>query len=169
VTIDIAKFMRRLEAMWDEHLEASLGRGDVTASLAHMTTEPSVRHLPTMSGAVGRSALERFYRIEFFPHLPDDLLLSRISRTVDRFHVVDETAVSFTHDRELPWLLPGVAATHRPAEVLTMTVVGFERGRISSQRILWDYATLTAQLGVPGLAASAQPRPTRPAVAVSGP
>jgi len=56
--------------------------------------------------------------------------------------------VSFTHDRELPWLLPGVAPTHERAEVLTIAVVGFERGRISSQRVLWDHATLSAQLGL---------------------
>ena len=56
--------------------------------------------------------------------------------------------MSFTHDRELPWLLPGVAPTHERAEVLTIAVVGFERGRISSQRVLWDHATLSAQLGL---------------------
>jgi carboxymethylenebutenolidase len=77
-----------------------------------------------------------------------------MSRTVDRFRLVDETTVSFTHDRELPWLLPGVGPTHRPAEVLTITVVGFDRGLIASQRILWDHATLTAQLGIPPLARS---------------
>jgi carboxymethylenebutenolidase len=97
VTLDIARFMRKLEALWD-------------------------------------------------------LALNRISRTVDRFHLVDETTGSFIHDRELPWLLPGIAPTGRRAEVLTIAVVGFERGRISSQRTLWDYATLTEQLGVAGLA-----------------
>jgi hypothetical protein len=30
--------------------------------------------------------------------------------------------------------------------------VSFERGRICSQRILWDHATLMVQLGVPSLA-----------------
>jgi carboxymethylenebutenolidase len=85
---------------------------------------------------------------DLFGHLPADLALTRISRTVDRFHLVDELTVSFTHDRELPWLLPGVAPTRQRAEVLTIAVVGFERGQISSQRILWDQATLTAQLGL---------------------
>jgi hypothetical protein len=33
--------------------------------------------------------------------------------------------------------------------VLAVAIVGFERGRIRSQRILWDRATLTAQLGIP--------------------
>jgi len=67
---------------------------------------------------------------------------------VDRWRLVDETTVSFTHDRVLPWLLPGVEPTFRRAEVLAIAIVGFERARIRSQRVLWDHVTLAAQLGV---------------------
>lgn len=148
MTTEIARFMRQLEGIWDEHLAASLGRCDLAGSLANLVAEPSVLHIPAMTGATGRAALQRFYREELFGHLPADLTLTRISRTVDRFRLVDETIVSFTHDRELPWLLPGVAPTQRPAEVLAIAVVAFERGRISSQRVLWDHATLSAQLGL---------------------
>jgi carboxymethylenebutenolidase len=156
VTIDIAKFMRRLEAIWDEHLDASLMCRDVNRSMANLTAEPSVRHIPSMTGAVGRPALERFYRTEFFPHVPRDLIRTKISRTVDRFRLVDEAMTSFTHDQDLPWLLPGVDPTYRRAEVLTIAVVSFERGLLCSQRILWDYASLTAQLGLPSLLGSSQ-------------
>jgi len=83
-------------------------RRDLSASLAHLAAEQSVRHIPAMTGATGRQAFERFYAEEFLPHLPDDLVITRMSRTVDRFRLVDETKVSFTHDRGLPWLLPGV-------------------------------------------------------------
>lgn len=148
MTTEIARFMHQLEGIWDEHLAASLGRCDLAGSLANLVAEPSVLHIPAMTGATGRAALERFYREELFGHLPADLTRRRISRTVDRFRLVDETTVSFTHDREMPWLLPGVAPTQRPAEVLAIAVVGFERGRISSQRVLWDHATLRAQLGL---------------------
>jgi len=88
------------------------------------------------------------------PWLPGDLTLTRISRTVDRWRLVDEVTVSFTHDRELPWLLPGIVPTHRRAEVLAIAVVAFERGRIRSVRVLWDHATLTSQLDVGGLVTS---------------
>jgi carboxymethylenebutenolidase len=54
----------------------------------------------------------------------------------------------------LPWLLPGIEPTHRRAEVLVIAVVAFQRGRIRSVRMLWDHATLTAQLDVGGLVAS---------------
>jgi carboxymethylenebutenolidase len=81
-------------------------------------------------------------------HIPADLTRRRHSRTVDRFHIADETTVSFTHDRELPWLLPGLAATGREVRVLAITVVGFDRGRLASQRTLWDLVTMCRQLGV---------------------
>jgi carboxymethylenebutenolidase len=148
MTTDIARFMVKLEAIWDEHLAASLHRHDLAGSLANLVPEPSLLHIPAGTGASGRAALERFYREDLFDHVPNDLTVGRISRTVDRFHLVDEATVSFTHDRELPWLLPDVVPTYGRAEVLTITVVGFQRGLISSQRVMWDHATLSAQLGL---------------------
>jgi hypothetical protein len=46
------------------------------------------------------------------------------------------------------WLLPGVEPTFWRADVLAIVVVGFERARLRSQRILWDHATLVTQLGI---------------------
>jgi len=154
VTTAIANFMRELERAWDAHREASLVRRDLAESLAHVAAEPSVRHLPAMTGASGRQAFERFYAADFLPCLPGDLRVTRVSRTVDRFRLVDETTTTFTHDREMTWLLPGTAPTYRRAEVLSIAIVGFERGRIASQRFLWDHATLAAQLGIPSPAAA---------------
>lgn len=57
-----------------------------------------------------------------------------------------EATVGFTHDREMPWLLPGVAPTHRHVEVLAISVVSVRRTRITSHRTLWDNAGLLAQL-----------------------
>jgi carboxymethylenebutenolidase len=155
VTTAIAQFMLELERVWDEHLAALLGRRDLTAALARMSAEPSVLHMPAMTGSTGGPGVERFYAEVLLPGLPADLTLTRISRTVDRWRLVDELTVSFTHDRELPWLLPGMEPTHRRTEVLAIAVVAFQRGRIRSVRVLWDHATLTAQLAVPGLVPSA--------------
>jgi hypothetical protein len=44
--------------------------------------------------------------------------------------------------------IAGAAPTFRRAEVLAIAVVGFDRARIRSQRVLWDQATLAAQLGL---------------------
>jgi carboxymethylenebutenolidase len=161
VTPSIAQFMRDLEQAWDAHQQALLQRRDLTAALASLAAEPAVTHIPAMTGATGRQAVERFYAGQLLPHLPDDLELRRISRTADRWRLVDETTVSFTHDRELPWLLPGAAPTFRRAEVLAIAVVGFDRTRIRSQRVLWDHATLAAQLGLNPATAPAATGPAR--------
>jgi len=149
MTTEIAQFMRKLERRWDDHLEALFTRRDVDAAMADMTAATSVRHIPTMTGAEGRTEVEDFYRDVVLPHLPGDLAFTRRSRTVDRFHLVDELAVSFVHDCELSWLIPGVEPTGRHASVAAIVVVDFDRGAIASQRTLWDAASLAAQLGVP--------------------
>jgi carboxymethylenebutenolidase len=147
VTTEIAQFMRRLEGTWDAHVQALLEHRDVDVAMRAMTAEPSVQHLPTMTGATGRVALERFYRETLLPHLPGELALTRRSRIVDRFRLVDELTVSFLHDCELAWLLPGIGPTGRRASVTAIVIVEFDRGAIASQRTHWDHASLTSQLG----------------------
>ena len=154
MTPSIAQFMRDLEQVWDAHQQALIQRRDLQTALAPLAAEPTVTHIPAMTGGTGRQAVERFYADQFLPHLPADLTLRRISRTVDRWRLVDETTVSFTHDRELPWLLPGAEPTSRRAEVLAIAVVGFDRTRIRSQRVLWDHATLAVQLNITAPAAT---------------
>jgi carboxymethylenebutenolidase len=161
VTTSIAQFMRDLEQTWEVHQQALIRRRDLQAALAQLAAEPVITHIPAMTGATGRAAVERFYAGQVLPHLPGDLEQRRISRTVDRWRLVDETTVSFTHDRELPWLLPGIEPTFRRAEVLAIAVVGFDRTRIRSQRVLWDHATLLGQLGLETATAPAATGPAR--------
>jgi carboxymethylenebutenolidase len=148
MTTEIAQFMRKLEGRWDDHLDALLARRDVDAAMADMAGAISVRHVPMMTGADGRPEVERFYRDVVLPHLPGGLGFTRRSRTVDRFHLVDELTVSFLHDCEVSWLIPGIEPTGRHASVPAIVVVDFDRGAIASQRTLWDGASLAAQLGV---------------------
>ena len=57
-------------------------------------------------------------------------------------------AVGFTHDRELPGLLPGVAPIRRRAEILAISVVTVQRSFVASCRTLWDQTALLAQLQI---------------------
>jgi carboxymethylenebutenolidase len=148
MTTEIAQFMHRLERIWDEHVDALVNRRDVDAAMINMTAEPSVRHFPTLTGADGRSALYSFYRDALLPHLPAELGLTRRSRIVDRFRLVDELTVSFVHDCELAWLLPGIGPTGRRASVSAIVIVEYRRGAIASQRTHWDGVSLASQLGV---------------------
>lgn len=155
MTPSISAAMQELERVYDEHWDALLTRRDVDAALAVMAADPAVRHLPSAAGASGRDALRRFYTEDYLPHQPGDLARTRISRTVGRFRLVDETLVRFRHDRPLPWLLPGIEPTHRQAEVTAIVIADFDRLRLRAQHIHWDHATLLVQLGLaaslPGL------------------
>jgi carboxymethylenebutenolidase len=120
--------------------------GDLGAALALMADDGMLVNLPAGTGGTGHEALARYLEEDVFGCLPGDLAFRRISRTVDRWHVAQESSVSFTHDRELRWLLPGRPATHRRVEVLAMSVVTVTRSRITSHRTLWDYSSLLAQI-----------------------
>jgi len=100
-----------------------------------------------MTGGVGRREVRSFYVEDFIPSWPPDTATTQVSRTVGRHQVVDEIVVSFTHERETPFILPGVAPTGRRVDLAFAVVVGFEGAKIHHERI-WDQASLLAQLGL---------------------
>ncbi len=128
--------------------------GDIDAALAATAPDCVVENLPCGRGARDQQDLRRHLAEDVLPHIPPDLTFRRLSRTADQHRLVDEVMVAFTHDRELPWLLPGAEPTHRHAEVLAITVVAFRHtsrlgtteSLITSHRTLWDHVGLTEQL-----------------------
>lgn len=147
MTPGIQQLLRQLEQVWDGHREA-VATGDLERAMAATDATTSLVNLPVLTGGTDRDGVRRYLADDLLPHRPADLARRRISRTVDRFRVVDEEWVAFTHDRELPWLLPGAAPTGRRAEVVAVTIATIRQGRISAQRALWDHAGLLAQLGL---------------------
>jgi carboxymethylenebutenolidase len=150
VTPAIQELIRQNEQLCDGFTRDVLVTHDVDAALAATTEQTSLVNLPMRTGAGDRAELRRYLTEDLIPHLPADLTRRRISRTADRFRVVDELVVGFTHDRELPWLLPGAAATRRAVEVLAISVATVRQGRITALRTLWDQAGLLARLGLSG-------------------
>ena len=148
MTPGIQELMRQVERVRDGFRRAVLA-GDVDAALAACAASVTVVHLPMATGGAGAEQLRRFLADDVAAHLPADLACTRLSRTVDRFRVVDEERVTFTHDRALPWLLPGVAPTGRRAEVLAVSICTVRQGTVLGVRVLWDLATLLAGLGLP--------------------
>ena len=67
---------------------------------------------------------------------------------MDEAHVVDEIIVSFTHDCEMPAILPGVPPTGRKVVLPHVAVVGFKDGKIAYEHIYWDQASLLVQIGL---------------------
>ncbi|RAH82848.1 hypothetical protein BO86DRAFT_408988 [Aspergillus japonicus CBS 114.51] len=139
-----------LESRWEEHLEARFFsmnlKGTVEPYVSHLN--PAVTMAPTMSGAIGAHALRRFYEHHFLRKLPPSMRLRLISRTVGADRVVDELYASFEHSEEIPWMLPGIPPTNKRVEVILVSIVSLRAGRLYSEHMYWDQASVLVQLGL---------------------
>jgi carboxymethylenebutenolidase len=137
-----------LGAVFDLHIKREFEDHDVDATMQTMTSEPYVHHVPMMTGGVGYDAVYNFYKNHFIGKMPDDTKVVRLSRTSDKDQVVDELMVSFTHDREVDYMLPGVPPTGKYVELPHVVVMKFKDGKISHEHIYWDQASLLVQVGL---------------------
>lgn len=136
-----------LAAVWDEHIRCEFVERDADAALETMSVDPCLVEVPVGTGARGRDAVRAFYRDQFIPSWSDDAGITPLSRTVDGDRVVDEFVVSFTHSKPMDWWLPGVAPTGKAVKLPHVVVVGFEGGKIASEHVYWDQASLLVQVG----------------------
>jgi carboxymethylenebutenolidase len=113
-----------------------------------MTDNPYVHHVPTITGGNGIGGVRDFYGHHFIGQWPDDTETRQVSRTVGQNQVVDELIMTFTHDRRLDIMLPGVPPTGRRITVPVVVVVGFKDGKVSHEHIYWDQATVLVQAGL---------------------
>jgi carboxymethylenebutenolidase len=140
--------MNDLAATFDAHVQAEFQDLDLEATMATMAEDPYVHHVPTITGGNGTAGVRAFYGDHFIGQWPDDTVTERISRTVGEHQVVDEMMITFTHDRPLDIMLPGIPPTGRRISVPLVVVVGFEGGKVSHEHIYWDQATVLVQAGL---------------------
>ena len=117
-------------------------------TVATMVDDAHIDNVPVMIGGQGRNEVMRFYSTQFLPGLPSDFSVSSTSRTVGADQLVDELIMSFTHSVEMPWMLPGLAPTHRRVELPIVVIVGFRGDKISHEHIYWDQGSLLKQIGL---------------------
>jgi len=137
-----------LASLFDRHVALEFEAKDADATMATMAPEPTVIHVPVLTGGRGTQQLHRFYRDWFIPSWPSDVEVESVSRTVGTQRVVDELIIRFTHTQEMPFWLPGIAPTGRRVEIPLVVVMGFEGDRVASEHIYWDQASLLAQVGL---------------------
>ena len=137
-----------LENLWDMHCYYEFATRDVNATMATMVAEPYVNHIPTMTGGVGSVDLHRFYKNHFVNANPDDTALIPVSRTVGADRVVDEMIFTFTHDREIDWMLPGIPPTGKRVEVPVVAIINFRGDKLYHEHIYWDQASVLVQIGL---------------------
>jgi carboxymethylenebutenolidase len=137
-----------LAKLWEAHTSHEFATRDTEATLATMTDDAHVNHVPVMTGGVGKDALRAFYSRDFIPSMPPDTRLTPVSRTIGENQLVDEMIFSFTHTQEMPWMLPGIPPTHAHVEVPLVAIVGFRDGKLVHEHIYWDQASVLKQIGL---------------------
>lgn len=138
----------RIEEVFDKHIEYEFEKEDLDATMTTMIKDPYVHHVPTLTGGMGYSEVYEFYKNHFIGKMPKDIKINPISRTVGQDQVVDELIISFTHDTEINYMLPGIAPTGKYVEIPHVVIMKFIKGKIAHEHIYWDQASVLVQLGL---------------------
>jgi carboxymethylenebutenolidase len=145
---DLTPMQQAMVAAWDRHTMAEFAEKSTDATMPTMTEQPFVTVVPTMMGGEGQEGVRLFYSRYFLTGLPEDVSGQLVARTVGHNRIVDEIVHGFTHDIEMPWILPGVPPTGKRVEVALIAVVEFEGDKVRGERIYWDQASVLAQIGL---------------------
>jgi carboxymethylenebutenolidase len=137
-----------LSVLFDGRIQREFADQDVNATMKTMVPEPYVHCVPIMTGGFGGEGVRRFYSEHFINQIPKDAKVTPISRTIGKDQVVDELIVSFTHDTQWDYLLPGIPPTGRHVELPHVVVMKFENGKVAHEHVWWDQASLLVQVGL---------------------
>jgi len=144
----LSSMQQAMVDLFQKHVDAELA-GDLETTMATMTEDPHLNHVPSMAGGVGRDGVRAFYRDHLVgKFFPPDVKMTNVSRTVGLDQVVEELVISFTHTTPIDWLLPGVPPTGKFVEMAVVVIVGFKDGKISHEHIYWDQAGVLLQIGL---------------------
>jgi len=137
-----------LGVLCDGHIAREFADLDVDATMETMVAQPYVHCIATLAGGFGGQEVRRFYGEHFINQIPKDAKVTPISRTIGKDQVVDEFILSFTHDTQWDYLLPGIPPTGKRVELPHVLVMKFENGKVAHEHVWWDQATLLVQVGL---------------------
>ncbi len=139
---------QNLGDIFDEHIKFEFDNKDVDATMTTMTEDPYVCHIPTLTGGKGFDGVYNFYKHHFVGKMPKDMKITKISRTIGNDQVVDELIISFTHDTEIEYMLPGITPTEKFVEIPHVVVMKFKNNKILHEHVYWDQASVLVQIGL---------------------
>jgi carboxymethylenebutenolidase len=139
---------QRLNDLWEEHIRDEFTTRDTSATIDTMVPDAYVNHIPVLTGGFGHEQLREFYSRHFIPKMPPDTEIVPVSRTIGASRLVDEIIFRFTHTVEMDWMLPGIAPTGKHVECGLVVIVHFRGGKLASEHIYWDQASVLVQIGL---------------------
>lgn len=134
--------------LFEAHMQAELA-ADLDQTMATMSSTPHLNHVPVRAGGHGYNDVRAFYE-QHLVHcfFGEDSEFELLSRTENDVRVVDEMIISFTHDRQMDFFLPGVPPTGRRVQLPVIVIVGVAEGKVDYEHIYWDQASLLVQIGL---------------------
>src|SRR5262249_52318175 len=147
-TTSLELSMWYIGTVFDTHIAKEFVDRDVDATMATMVAEPYVHCVPVMTGGCGGKGGGWVFSEHFVNQIPKDAEVTPISRTIGKDQVVDEVIVSFTHDTQWDYLLPGIPPTGKRVDLPHVVVMKFENGKVAHEHVWWDQASLLVQVGL---------------------
>jgi carboxymethylenebutenolidase len=137
-----------MERVWDDHNAAEFALKDAEAALKTMVEDPYVRVMANGAGGQGKEQVRAFYAEVLIPQWPDDAQMQSVNRVLGQDELVDELHLSFTHAKQMDWLLPGEPASNKKVEMDILIIVGFQDDLVVGERVYWDQAAVLRQVGL---------------------
>jgi carboxymethylenebutenolidase len=137
-----------LVALWEQHAYFEFGLRDADKTIETMVEVPYVNHVPSMTGGTGCEELRHFYKNYFVDVHPEDYSIVSVSRTVGVNRIVDEMVVSFTHDRMIDYLMPGIQPTGKKIKIAACGVISFRGSKLRHEHLYYDLSSILVQAGV---------------------
>jgi carboxymethylenebutenolidase len=134
--------------VWQQHCYFEFAKKGAEAALGTRSDDPHVLMVPLAIGGRGRDGVYNFYHDYFLAQLPADMAAVPISQVVGENILAEEAIYQFTHDQVMDWFLPGVPPTGKRFEAGVVGIITIENGKIASEHLYWDHASVLAQLGV---------------------
>ncbi|MGM9453190.1 ester cyclase [Legionella bozemanae] len=145
---ELTRDQQQLLQIWENHTRYEFEVKNVNQTMKTMIENPYVNHVPTMMGGFGKKEVEQFYSKSFISQMPQDTETILVSRTIGTNQIVDELIFKFTHSIRMDWILKGIEPTGKRVEIPLVAVVAFQDGKIASEHIYWDQASVLVQLGL---------------------
>jgi carboxymethylenebutenolidase len=137
-----------MERVWNDHNAAEFALKDAEAALKTMVEDPYVRVMANGAGGQGKEQVRAFYAEVLIPQWPDDAQMQSVNRVLGQDQLVDELHLSFTHAKQMDWLLPGEPASNKKVQMDILIVVGFRDDLVLGERVYWDHAAVLRQVGL---------------------
>ena len=129
-------------------MKAEFQDKDAHASCDTMVANPYVNHVPVLTGGVGRRQLENYYSRYFIPGQPPDWRSCPSPGRSARSASWTSSSTAARIQSRWNGCCPGCRRRGGGWRLPVVVIVSFEGGKMKSEHLYWDQASVLVQLGL---------------------